>query len=186
MRNVMFGLGALVLLLGALAFKKPEALVKPAPADAISWITWEQMLEKSKTHPRKIVVDVYTDWCGWCKRMDATTFSDPCLAKYINQTYYAVKFDAEQKQDIVFKEKTYKFVKNGMRGYHELAAEITRGQLSFPTVVFLDEKIEVIQSIPGYRDAKEFETIATYFGRNEHLKTPWETYQKTYKPLPKN
>ena len=77
-------------------------------------------------------------------------------------------------------------VKNGMRGYHELAAEITRGQLSFPTVVFLDEKIEVIQSIPGYRDTKEFETIATYFGRNEHLKTPWETYQKNYQPLPKN
>lgn len=187
MKNIIVGLFALILAGGALSFSEPEVVKAENPvADAINWITWEQMLEKSKTQRRKIIVDVYTDWCGWCKRMDATTFSEPSLAKYINQNYYAVKFDAEQKQDIVFKEKTYKFVKNGMRGYHELAAEITRGQLSFPTVVFLDEKIEVIQAIPGYRDAKEFEVIATYFGRNEHLKTPWETYQKNYKPLSKN
>jgi thioredoxin-related protein len=186
MKQVMFGLGALVLTLTAFSFSKPETpYIQDAP-DAIHWMSWEQMMEKSKTQPRKVVVDVYTDWCGWCKRMDATTFSDARLATYINQTYYAVKFDAEQKNDIVFKDKTYKFVKNGMRGYHELAAEMTRGQLSFPTVVFLDENIDVIQSIPGFRDTKEFEAIATYFGRNEHLKTPWETYQKNYKPLPKN
>ncbi|MBI1224078.1 MAG: DUF255 domain-containing protein [Bacteroidetes bacterium] len=188
MKKVLLGMGALVLLITSLSFtfKKLEPPTQVSGHDAINWITWEQMMEKSKTQPRKVIVDVYTDWCGWCKRMDATTFSDACLSKYINDTYYAVKFDAEQKQDIVFKDKTYKFVKNGMRGYHELAAEMTHGQLSFPTVVFLDEKIDVIQSIPGYRDTKEFETIATYFGRNEHLKTPWETYQKNYTPLSKN
>lgn len=185
MKKVIFGLGALIFTLTAFSFGKPtDPLIQEAP-DTIHWMTWEQMMEKSKTQPRKVVVDVYTEWCGWCKRMDASTFSDPRVANYINQTYYPVKFDAEQKADIVFKDKTYKFVKNGMRGYHELAAEITRGQLSFPTVVFLDENIDVIQSIPGFRDTKEFETIATYFGRNEHLKTPWETYQKNYKPLPK-
>ncbi len=186
MKKVLLGYGAVLLLLFAFSFKQPDSPANDVLRDSIKWMTWEQMLEKSKTQPRKVVVDVYTDWCGWCKRMDATTFSDPCVAKYINETYYAVKFDAEQKQDIVFKEKTYKFVKNGMRGYHELAAEITRGQLSFPTIVFLDENIDVIQSIPGYRDVKDFETIATYFGRNEHMKTPWETYLKNYQPLPKN
>jgi len=186
MKKIMLGLVAAIVVIVGVAFKTPEAAEKTFAPEAIQWLTWEQMLEKSKTQKRKVVVDVYTDWCGWCKKMDATTFSDPCLAKYINQTYYAVKFDAEQKQDIVFKDKTYKFVKNGMRGYHELAAEITRGQLSFPTVVFLDEKMDVIQAIPGFRNTKEFETISTYFGRNEHLKTPWETYQKNYKPLPKN
>ncbi|MCF8246232.1 MAG: DUF255 domain-containing protein [Saprospiraceae bacterium] len=183
MKKVLFGLGSLLLLAVVFAFNKTTFHANPLKKESINWVTWEEMMEKSKIQPKKVVVDVYTDWCGWCKRMDATTFSDPCLAKYINDTYYAVKFDAEQKQDIVFKDKTYRFIKNGRRGYHELAAEITRGQLSFPTVVFLDEKIEVIQSIPGYRDTKEFETIATYFGRNEHLKTPWETYQKTYKPI---
>lgn len=187
MKKVLLGFSALALVFSVFSFQRIE---KSTPieekGESIKWISWEQMMEKSKSQHKKVIVDVYTDWCGWCKRMDATTFSDACLAKYINENYYAVKFDAEQKQDIVFKDKTYKFVKNGMRGYHELAAEITHGQLSFPTVVFLDEKIEVIQAIPGYRDTKEFETIATYFGRNEHLKTPWETYQKNYTPLPKN
>ncbi|MBI5917472.1 MAG: DUF255 domain-containing protein [Bacteroidetes bacterium] len=183
MRNVVIAFAVLVLSIGVYSFKNSETEVAARSEEAIHWMTWQEMAEKQKKQPRKVVVDVYTEWCGWCKRMDANTFCQPQIAKYVNQNFYAVKFDAEQKGDIVYKDKTYKFVKNGMRGYHELAAEITRGRLSYPTIVFLDEKIEVIQSIPGYRDALEFETIATYFGKNEHLRTPWESYQKAYKPM---
>ncbi|MEY3369188.1 MAG: hypothetical protein RI973_2343 [Bacteroidota bacterium] len=157
----------------------------PAAAD-IQWVTWEQLAEKSKKERRKVVVDVYTDWCGWCKRMDATTFSQPQIVRYVNEKYYAVKFNAEMKEDITFKGEEFRFVKNGMRGYHELAAKITSGRLSYPTVVFLDENLEVIQAIPGYRDAREFEMIMTYFGENQYQKVPWETYQEKYKPLTKN
>lgn len=161
---------------------------RPAPAEpaGIQWLTWEEMVERSRKESRKVVVDVYTDWCGWCKRMDATTFNEAEVARYINERYYAVKFDAEQKQDIAFKGQTYRFVKNGMRGYHELAAEITQGRLSYPTIVFLDEQLDVIQSIPGYRDATEFETILTYFGDNNHQKVPWDTYQRNYRPRQRN
>lgn len=89
--------------------------------------------EKDK---KKIVVDIYTDWCGWCKRMDASTFQDPKVIKAINKNFYAVKFNAEQKEDINFKSKVYQFVPQGNRGYHSLAAEITQGRLSYPTFVF--------------------------------------------------
>lgn len=184
MRNVVIVFGILLLSIGLYSFRDSDKNTPKQPdGSAINWITWEEMMEKSKKEPRKVVVDVYTDWCGWCKRMDATTFRQKQIAKYINQNYYAVKFNAEDKKDIDFKGKTFKFVKNGMRGYHELAAEITRGRLSYPTVVFLDESLEVIQSIPGYRDASEFEKIVTYFGENQHQKTPWETYQKNYTPI---
>jgi len=149
----------------------------------IEWLTWEEALAKNEKEPRKIVVDVYTDWCGWCKRMDKATFQKDHIAQYVNDKYYAVKFDAETKEDIEFNGKTFKYVKNGMRGYHELAAEITRGRLSYPTVVFLDEKLDIIQPIPGFKAPDEFEKIMTYFGENEHVKTPWEVYQKNYKPL---
>lgn len=152
-------------------------------SDKIAWLTWEEAIEKNKKSPRKIVVDIYTEWCGWCKRMDASTFAQAEIADYINANYYAVKFDAEQKEDIIFKGETYSFVANGRRGYHALAAEITGGMLSYPTTVFLDEEMNVIQAIKGYKDPKSFEQIATYFGGNNHKKQPWESYQRGYKPI---
>jgi len=162
-----------------------SASVPTINSETIQWLTWEQAMQKSNVEKKKFIVDVYTDWCGWCKRMDAATFRQPEIAKYVNENYYAIKFNAEYKEDIVFNGKTYKYVANGRRGYHELAAELLQGRLSYPTVVFLDETQKVIQPIPGYKDPTQFEQIITYFGRNEHLKTPWEAYQKTYQPLTK-
>ena len=165
-------------------YQVEQSVTDIAPSN-INWLTWQQAIEQSKIQKKKLLVDVYTDWCGWCKKMDAATFQEPHIVKYVNENYYAIKFDAEQKEDIEFNGRTFKFVKNGRRGYHELAAEITRGRLSFPTIVFLDENLNLIQPVPGYKDAEQFEQIITYFGRNEHTKTPWETYQKAYRPLSK-
>lgn len=156
------------------ALKQEEPLVK------IQWMTLEEALEKSKTEKRKIFVDVFTDWCGWCKRMDESTFVDPAVAQYLNDNYYAVKFNAEQQKEIVFNNKTYSFKRNGARGYHELAAELLNNRLSFPTVVFLDETMNVIQPIPGYLEAPKLETILNYFGTDSHKTTPWETYEKKF------
>jgi thioredoxin-related protein len=163
-----------------------SAVNKAERNNAINWLSWEQAIEKYKVSKRKILVDVYTDWCGWCKRMDASTFSQPHLARYINDNFYAVKLNGESKDDIIFNGQTFKFVKQGIRGYHELAAEITRGRLSYPTIVFIDENLEVIQPIPGYKEPNEFEMILTYFGENMHKKTPWDSYQRNYQPLKKN
>lgn len=189
MRNVVISSALLFLSFGIYSFAKVNSSTTSeiSPANTrIEWLTWEQVFEKSKYEKRKVFVDVYTDWCGWCKRMDASTFQKSQIAKYLNNNYYAVKFNAEYKGDIVFKGKTYKFVKSGMHGYHELAAEITRGRLSYPTAVFLDENLDVLQAIPGYRSELEFEQIITYFGRDEHKRTPWETYRNNYKPIVKN
>lgn len=146
----------------------------------VNWVSWEEAVALLQNEPRKIVVDVYTDWCGWCKKMDKSTFQDEEVVTYMNENFYAVKFNAEQKSDIHIKDKVYKFVKSGRNGYHELAAEITFGKLSYPTVVFLDEKLDVIQPIAGYKDAEMFEMIMTYFGGNHHKTTPWKKYSTSY------
>lgn len=159
--------------------------LKPAERGAVNWLTLEQALEKSKTEKRKIFVDMYTNWCGWCKHLDSTTFVNPIVAKYLNEHYYPVKFNAEQESDIVFKDKTYKFKKNGARGYHELAAFWLNNRLSFPTIVFLDENQQLIQPVPGYQDATKMNAIINYFGTDSHKKTPWETYEKNF-PANKN
>ena len=147
----------------------------------IKWMTWEDALKAHETAPKKFVVDIYTDWCTWCKRMDKQTFQKDHIARYVNQNFYAIKFDAESKRDILFNGNTYKFIKKGRKGYHELAVAITQGQLSYPTVVFLDEKLSVIQPIPGFQDAKMFELIMTYFSENHYKDTPWASYTRDYK-----
>ena len=147
----------------------------------IKWFTWEEGIAKSKAENKKIIADLYTEWCGWCKKMDATTFHDAFIVDYINKYYVAIKFDAEQKEDIIFKGKEYKFTKGGRRGYHALAAEITNGQLRYPTIVFLDEKAEVIQAIPGFQNVEILEKILTYFAEDYHKSMPWSSYERQYK-----
>jgi thioredoxin-related protein len=152
-----------------------------AQSDAkIHWLSWEEAIELSQNEKKKIFIDVYTDWCGWCKKMDASTFQQKYIADYINENYYAIKFNAEQKESIELNGTVYKFVKSGRRGYHELAASIMRGKMSYPTVVFLDENYELIQPIPGFRDAKTFEMIMTYFGEDHHTNMPWKKYESNY------
>lgn len=156
----------------------PVEQVKPAK---IEWLTWQEATERMKKEPRKIMIDVYTDWCGWCKRMDATTMKDETVSQIVTEDYYAVKMDGEYKEDIEFMGRTYKYVGQGRRGYHELPAELMNGKMSYPTLVFLNEKYEVIQPLPGYQQARDLEVILAYFGGDFHKTTNWNDFQSEYK-----
>ena len=100
----------------------------------VQWYTIEEAFALTKTEPRKIVIDVYTDWCTWCKVMDKNTYENQIIADYLNHKFYAVKFNAEQQEDVFINGTTYKFVASGSRGYHELAAALLNGNMGYPTV----------------------------------------------------
>ncbi len=146
----------------------------------INWMTWEEVASASKVEERKIFVDLYTEWCSWCKKMDAQTLARPDIASYINENYYPIKFDAQHKDDILIDGRTYKYISNGRNSYNELAIELTKGKLSFPTIVFLEADMEVIQPIPGFQGPKNFEKIMTYFAGDFHKTMPWHEYSRTY------
>jgi len=149
----------------------------------VEWITFEEAETRSQTEKRKIFVDVYTDWCGWCKKMDASTFQDEDIGEYLNAHFYSIKFDAEQKEDITFNGKVYKYVKYGKKGYHELALEILKGKLSYPSIVYFDEELDVIQPIEGYRGPSMFKKIMTYYAQDLHKTIPWKSYSQSYDPV---
>jgi thioredoxin-related protein len=148
---------------------------------AVKWLSFEEAVRKAKSEKRPVFIDVYTDWCGWCKVMDKNTFSDPKVAKILNENFYPVKFNAEQREEVQFNGTTFKFVESGRNGYHELAAALLNNQLSYPTVVFLDEQFRIIQPLPGYRQAPEFHMIAQFIGEGHYKKIKWEEWQKSYK-----
>ncbi len=150
-------------------------------AQELKWYSFEEAVALSKENPKKLLIDIYTDWCGWCKKMDAEAYSNEHLVKYISEHYYPVKFNAEQREDVEFNDHTFKFVSSGRRGVHELAVALTNNQLSYPTTVFMDEEFRIIQPIAGYYKAKDFHPILEYFGENIYTDTSWEEFQKDYK-----
>jgi thioredoxin-related protein len=99
---------------------------------------------------------------------------------YINENYYAVKLDAEQKEDIILMDNTFKYVAEGRRGYHELAAALLQGKMSYPTTVFLDESFSMIQPVPGYLDARGIEPILWYFASDAFKSVEWTAFNQDF------
>jgi len=156
------------------------ASAQDSSAGKIRWYTIEEVEQLSTTAPRKVMVDVYTDWCGWCKKMDSETFSHPVIADYINRYYYPVKLNAESRESIIFRGQTFKFVENGSRGYHELAAGLLNGRLSYPSIAYLNEKLELLGAVPGYRAPKDMEPLLNYIAEDKFVNESLEEYQKGF------
>ncbi len=153
--------------------------------NGIQWMTFEEAVQKAQTdkNPKNIFIDFYTDWCGWCKVMDRKTFSDAHVIELMNKYFYPVKFNAEGKEPVNFNGHTYEFVASGRRGYHQLAAEIMQGKLSYPTFVFLSPDFKIITPIAGFVQAEDFEPIVNYLGQNLYINATnghWEDYKKNY------
>ncbi|MFT6370504.1 MAG: thioredoxin-related protein [Maribacter sp.] len=147
-------------------------------AQEVQWLSFSQAIELTATeeNPKKVFIDVYTDWCGWCKKMDKDTFQNAAVAQYMEDNFYMVKMDGEGKDPIDFKGKTYKFIASGRKGYHELAAALMQGKLSYPTTIFLDEEMNMLSPVPGYQKPEPFLNIAKYFGDNIYKDKDWKTY----------
>lgn len=166
MKKVLFPVAILALCASFLAFTLPVEKEKAT----IEWHTWEEAIAKSKENPKKIFIDIYTDWCGWCKVMDKKTFTDKKVIEYMNENFYAVKFDAEQKEVIEFDGHEFAYINSGRRGVHELAYSLLDGRLGYPSVVYLDEDNKRISVSPGYKEAKGM-INELQFVAEEHYKT---------------
>ena len=158
--------------------------------NTIEWLTIEQVQEKNKTAPRKVIVDIYTDWCGWCKRMDSEVFANPEIAQYIAQNYYAVKFNAESKQTINFKGNPYEYIDNGRNGTNKLAFKLVLGDtpqnpgIGYPTFAFLDENLDRINAFPGYRNVQQMNTLLRYIAENHFSDLDLNQYESQLNNTP--
>lgn len=172
---VIFGVSVLV------AMSPSSTATKGVEDGNVKWMSFEEAVEKSKKEKKKIFIDVYTDWCGWCRVMDKKTFSHPEVARILNEEFYPVKLNAEQKEDIIFQGHTFKFIPSGRSGYHQLAAALLNNQLSYPTVVFLDEEFKMIQPLPGFQEAPEFHKVIQFIGEDHYKTVTWKDWQERYK-----
>lgn len=174
-KTLFFGLVAALLLAGTGFRNKAEEGKSP-----VKWYTLAEALKLSETKPKKIFMDVYTGWCGWCKVMDQKTFANPVIAEYMNEHFYPVKFDAETRDTVYFNGQ--KFINDGPanRGAHQFAVTVLQGRLSYPSFVFIDESRTNFTIMQGYQEAKNFEPYLHYYAEDKNKTTSWEDFLKTF------
>ena len=146
------------------------------------WYTLSEAIELQKKQPKKILIDVYTDWCGWCKKMDAETFSHPVIADFVNKHFYAVKFNAEGPDTVVFA--NHKFINEGKtRSTHQFAVALFQAQglqPAYPSIAYLDENLQLIRVWSGYWTPSQIELWLNYVVDEKYKPLPLEEYQKTF------
>jgi thioredoxin-related protein len=153
----------------------PAASVdQPSGSPAIRWLSFEEAVALHAVEPKKLFIDVYTDWCGWCKRMDKTTFVDSAVASELGGHFYAVKLNAERKDTVRFRDQVFAFRPEYKT--HELALALLNGKPGYPTFVFLNESLGMIAPVPGYRQAGDMATLLRYYRTDAYKTKSLEEY----------
>lgn len=141
-------------------------------AQEIKWVTFDEAVKLQAKKPKKIMMDVYTEWCGPCKMLDKNTFQNADVVKYVNDNYYAVKFNAEGNEVINYQGKTF-----NNPGYKAEMAKRRNGVHNFtralqvsayPTIMFFDEKANVISPLKGYQNPQQLELYLKMFKDDSH------------------
>ncbi len=147
----------------------------------VNWYTIEQVQSLSKNSPRAILIDVYTEWCTWCKVMDKKTWTNPVIADYVNNNFYAVKFDAESLDTVIFKDYTFINENKTRRSTHQFAIAILNENLSYPSIAYLDKDLQLVTVIPGYQKPEDIEPILVFINEEKYKTTTYEKFFKEFK-----
>lgn len=158
-------------------------------AQEINWVSMNEALKLQKKNPKKIMMDVYTLWCGPCKMLDKITFQNPDVVKYVNENFYAVKFNAEGEGDIFYQGQSFKNPQydpslSGRNAQHEFASALQIR--AFPTIIFFDEESNPIIPLKGYQTPSQLEIYLKLFQADDHKnitsQEQWKKYQEDFKP----
>lgn len=152
---------------------------KTAGSDKIKWLKMEEVSIKVKEQSKPVLIDLYTDWCGWCKVMDKKTYGNSKVIAYINEYFYSAKINAETKDNVSWKDKTYKY--NSKYQINDFSLFVTYGRTSFPTTVIIADNESAPIPIAGYLEPKEIEPILKYFGEGAYKTMNFKQFEKTFK-----
>ncbi|MEO5987695.1 MAG: thioredoxin fold domain-containing protein [Candidatus Eisenbacteria bacterium] len=143
------------------------AVAVPALAGEVRWQGWDAGLSSARANKRYILVDVYTDWCGWCKRMDKDVYAREDVSDYLNKRFTSVKLNAESNQAMSYQGEA-RTARGIAGGFHVN---------SYPTTIFLTAEGEHLTNVPGYVPADRFLLLLRFIGDGHMEKgVSWAEY----------
>lgn len=122
-------------------------------------VKFDQLHSLQKLEKRPIVVFLHTSWCKYCSSMKNRTLKSKEVAQLLNDNFYFVSLDIEEKKDIIFHGHTFKYKPTGTStGVHELAEQLgtINGTIAYPGICFLNADYEIIYQKEGFIRAEEF------------------------------
>lgn len=161
----------LILLLGLLTLSSCNA---SNSSEAITWQTMAKAQKLAEQHNKMIIVNVYTDWCKWCKKLEKEVYTDARVTKVIDDYFYLVRLNAESNEPIVF---------NGQKLTMAEFAQLL-GVTTYPGTVFVDAKGNTIGKQTGYMEVDVFEKLLAYVGSNAYRTMQFDEF--SVNSIPKN
>lgn len=137
----------------------------------VRWASFEEVDKLSKVIQKPLLISVHTSWCGWCKKMEHTTYKDPQITSYLNTYFYPISLDAETRDTIIFRGKNYTNPNpENKRSVNAIANEIMGQSKSYPTTVLMDHNYENAVVVPGFLTAKDMASFLVFY-KEEIYKT---------------
>jgi len=142
------------------------------PGNAFAnWGKFDEGMSDSMKSGKYAIVDFYTDWCGWCKKMDEEVFSRPDVSLRLSREFVTIRIDAESANPL-----TYKGQKTNARTFTGMMQ--VQG---YPTLIVFNSKGDPVALLPGYVDAKTFMLFLDYVKREVYRKQTFEDYYRSNK-----
>jgi thioredoxin-related protein len=155
----------LLILLLISTFGKAPAFAGSKPG-GITWLKYDNAIEEAKKRKKHIIVDFTTTWCGWCKKMQATTYQDTQVVNTINRDFVAAEVDGDSYN--VLKLKDGDVTEKGITQQYQV-----RG---YPTTWFLDPDGNKIAPAPGYIESSAMMLILNFVRTNSNEKMSFKEY----------
>jgi thioredoxin-related protein len=137
--------------------------------ESLRWYQWTEGVVATQASGKYMLVDVYTDWCGWCKKMDRTVYGHPRVQQLLAANFIPIKLNAESTN----------LITNGTNQYTEQEWAKMLGVTSYPTILVYNKQFQLVSRFSGYKEPERFIRYLKYICEKYYTQYSFQEYLKS-------